>query len=68
MNLLNHFCFFFFFAALRRMEFLGQESDLSRSCDLRCSGGNARSLTHCAGLGMEPVSQGSRDTTDPIVL
>ena len=28
----------------------------------------ARALTYCAGLGMEPASQGSRDAANPIVL
>ena len=28
---------------------------LSHSCDLRHSWGNARSLTHCAGLGIQPT-------------
>ena len=32
--------------------FLGQGLNLSCSCDL---GSNARSLTHCTGLGIEPV-------------
>ena len=43
------------------MEFLGQGSDLSRSCS------NARSLTHCAGLGIEPASWHCRDAANPIV-
>ena len=42
------------------MEFPGQESDPSHSC------GNTQSLTHYAGPGAEPGSQGSRDTTDPV--
>ena len=42
------------------MEFPGQGSDPSRSC------GNARSLTHCTGPGVEPVSQHSRDAINPI--
>ena len=44
------------------MVFPSQGLDLSQSCS------NARSLTLCAGLGTEAVSQGSRDATDPIVL
>ena len=47
------------------MEFPGQGSDPSHSCDLSC--GNAGSLTHSAGPGMEPASQGSQDATDPVV-
>ena len=50
------------------MEFLGQESDLSRSCYLIHSCNNARSLTHCARPEIKPVSQGSQDATNPIVL
>ena len=46
------------------MEFLGQGSDPSHSCDLLRSCGN--SLTHCARLGIKPVSQCFRDTADPI--
>ena len=38
----------------------------SHSCDLCCSCSNARSLTHCAGLGIEPSSQCSRDTANPV--
>ena len=48
------------------MEFRGQGSDLNCCCDPRCSYGDARSLTHCAQSGMEPASQGSRDTTESI--
>ena len=55
-----------FLAAPWHMEFPGQESDPNQSSDLRCSYGNARSLTHCAGLGIEPASQQSQDTTDPV--
>ena len=55
------FCFVLF-CRLGHMEFLGQGSDLNRSCDL--SGSNARSLTSCVGLGMEPASQHSRDTSE----
>ena len=50
------------------MEFPGQGSDLSHSWnDLSCSCGNAGSLTLCAGLGIEPASQCSRDAADPVV-
>ena len=52
------------------MAFPGQGSDLSHSrelsCDLSHSWGNARSLTLCARPGIEPVSQCSQDTADPI--
>ena len=49
------------------MELPGQGSDLSHSCDLSHSYGNARSLTHHAAPGIEPSSQRSQDATDPIV-
>ena len=38
-----------------------------QNCKLSCTCGSARSLTHCAGLGTEPVSQHSQDTADPTV-
>ena len=47
--------------------FLGGTTPMGRSSDLR---GKAGSLTHCARPeikpGSEPVSQGSRDATDPV--
>ena len=46
---------FFFLAALRHMDFLGQGPDPSRSCDLCCSCSNFF-VTHSAGLGIESVS------------
>ena len=47
-NLLNHTSFFFFFWSLsQHMDFPGQGSDLSHSCDLCHSCCNAESLTHC---------------------
>ena len=49
-------------------EFLGQESDPSHSCDLCYGCGDVRSLTHCAGLGIEPASQCSQDAADPVAL
>ena len=58
-NLPGVFFFPLFLAALQHMEFPGQGSDPSCPCS------NARSLTHCSRLGIEPVSQCSRDTTDP---
>ena len=44
----------------------GQGSDPSYSCNLSHSCGNAGSLTHCAGLGMEPASQCTQDATNPV--
>ena len=62
---LSFFFFFFFLAAPWHMEFLGQGSDLSHSCDLSCSCSNAGSLTHCARPGIEPRSQHSQDAANP---
>ena len=60
------FFFFLFLAAPWHLEFLGQGSDRSHSCDLSHSGGNARSLTHCARPGIKPVCQRSQDAADPV--
>ena len=49
------------------MEFLGQGSNLSHSCDLCCSCSNARSLTHCAGPGIKPASRRSGVPANPVV-
>ena len=54
----------FFLAAPWHMEFPGQRSDPNHSCNLGCSCGNTRSLTRCAGPGIEPASQCSQDTAD----
>ena len=43
-------------AASQHVEFPGQGSDLSCSCDPCCCG-NARSLAHCAMLEIEPAFQ-----------
>ena len=65
--------FFFFFlsfsflATPQHMEFPGQESDPRRSHDLSLSCSNTGSLTHCARLEIESVSQCSQDTAHPIV-
>ena len=52
-------CYLFFFfpfrATLWHMEFPGQGSDLSHSCDLNHSCSNSGSLTHRARLRIEPV-------------
>ena len=48
------------------MEFLGQESDQSHSCNLSHSCGSAISFTHCAGPGIKPVPQCSQDTANPV--
>ena len=44
------------------MELLGQGSNLSHGHDLSHSCSNARSLTHCARLGIKPASQRSQKT------
>ena len=49
------------------MEFPGQGSDPSHNCRLSPCCSNTRSLTPCAGLGIEPASQRSQDAADPIV-
>ena len=59
-------CTFFSFLATWHTEFLGQGSDPNHNCDLRHSYSNAGSLTHTAGLGIEPASQCSRDTSNPV--
>ena len=48
---------FFFLVAPWYTELPGQGSDLSSS--------HAGSLTHCAGLGIEPTSQHPQDTANP---
>ena len=58
-------CWNSFLAAPQHVEFLGQGADVSHSYDLYQSCGTYGSLTHCAGQGIEPVSQRSRDATDP---
>ena len=60
------FFFFFFFGFPLHIEFIGPVSYLSHSCHLGHSYSNTGSLTHCAGPGIEPTSQCSQDTTDPI--
>ena len=50
-----------------QMEFPGRGLDPRPSCHLPCSCANARALTYCARLGIEPVSQCSLDAaTDPV--
>ena len=57
---------FCFLAAPWHEASFGHGSDPSPSCDLYRSCGNRGSLTHRAGLGIEPVSRCSRDTANPI--
>lgn len=51
---------------MRQRELPRQRSELSCSHNLSCSCSNASSLTHCAGLQMEPMSQRSQYTADPL--
>ena len=55
-----------FLATPRHMELPGQGSELSRNCDPSHSCGNARSLTHCAGPGIKPRCQHSRDSANAV--
>ena len=48
------------------MEVPSQGSDLRCHVELSHSCSNVGSLTHCAGLGIEPVSQLSQNAADPI--
>ena len=57
------FFYFSFLAALQHMELPGQGSDPCCSHGLCRS--NTGSLTHCAGLGIDPATQWSRDAADP---
>ena len=52
---------FYFLATPQNMKLRGQGSDPNHSFELSHSSGNARSLTHCAGPGVEPTSQCSQD-------
>ena len=60
-------CFYFFFFGHPETYRVpgGQGLDLSHICDLHCSCGTAGSLTHCAELGIEPVTHCSRNTANP---
>lgn len=60
------FLFFVFFASPQHMQFPGQGSDPSRSCEWHCSCGKARFFTQYAELGIKPESQTCRDTGDPV--
>lgn len=61
---LFYLCLFFLGLYPQHIEFPGQGSDPSRSCDPNHSCGTAGSLTHCAGLGIKPVTWHSQDATD----
>ena len=57
---------FIFLVTPWHMEFSGQGSDPNCSCDLSHSCSHPGSLTHCAWLGIEPVSHRARDCAHPI--
>ena len=57
--------FFFFLATRQHIEFPGQGSDLSHSCNLCQAMATWDHLTHCALLGIEPASWCCREATDP---
>lgn len=57
---LNLFLFFSFLATPRHMEFPWPGVRSEPQLQLKLQLGNTRSLTHCAGPGIEPVSQHSR--------
>ena len=62
--------FFFsppFLATLLNMEFPGQGSDPSHSCNLQQSFSSTRSLSHCVRLRIEPASQCCRDAPDLVL-
>ena len=61
------FYFFLFWPPCGTWEFPGQGSDPRCRCHLGRSCSNAGFLTHCARLGIKPVSQHSQDTANPIV-
>ena len=64
----TRFFFFFFFFFLPPLAYgaPGEGSDLRGSCELICSCSNARSLTHCAGWGLN--LRPSAPKTLPILL
>ena len=59
-------CSKYFNTSFLYMEFLGQGSDPSCSCDLRHNCSNPGPLTHCAGPGVKPMPWHCRDTANPI--
>ena len=57
---------FLFWPPHGHMELPRQGLGSNPSCNLSCSWGNTRSLTHCAWPGSQHASQRSQDTADPI--
>ena len=64
---ISFFFFLFFFGCWAAYRVPGPGIIWTHSCDLCFSCGSARSLTHCAGPGIEPVSLCSRDAANPIM-
>ena len=61
LHILANIYLWVFLATPLHMEFSGQGSDPSLSCDLCCNCGNTGSLTHWVRPGVEPSSQCSGD-------
>ena len=59
-------CLFFFFGHTKAYGFSGPGIISEPQVQFKPQCGNAGFLTHCAGLGIKPASQHSRDTTDPV--
>ena len=59
-------CKHFIFGHFVYVGFWARGSDPSCSCDLSLS--NTESLTHCAGLGIEPEFYYSRDATEELLV
>ena len=67
-TLFHLLCIFFLFSLPQwHMEFPSQGSDPSCYCSLYFSCGKTGSLTHCAGLGIEPASQHSKSAANPFM-
>ena len=62
----SYFFFFFFLFWLPHGIWRVPGPEQSCSYNLSCSCRNARSLTHCAGLGIKPASQYSQDAANPL--
>ena len=57
-----------FFLFYLSVEFSGQGSDPSCSCNLNHSCGKPGALTHCARLGIEPASSAPKTPLIPLLL
>ena len=64
----SEFYFILFFGCICGLwKLLGQKLNSSPNYNLHHSCSNAGSLTHCAGLGIEPAFQRSSDAANPVV-